>query len=193
MKKALSTLTIMLFGLSLSCWADEAISSNPRVRLETTMGNITLELNSKAAPKTVENFLSYVQSGFYNGTVFHRVMKGFMIQTGGLTKEMEKKPTRDQIKNEADNGLKNRRGTVAMARTGAPHSATAQFFVNTVDNAFLDHQNKSSRGWGYCVFGKVIKGMEVVFDIERVRVVTKMGRPNVPASPIILTQAIVVK
>lgn len=193
MKKIVSMLVMMLFVLSLSSWADETALANPRIRLETSMGDIILELNSEAAPKSVENFLSYVQSGFYDGTIFHRVMKGFMIQTGGLTREMEKKQTRGQIKNEADNGLKNRRGTVAMARTGAPHSATSQFFINTVDNAFLDHQSKSPRGWGYCVFGKVIKGMDVVFDIERVNVTSRMARQNVPTLPVILKRAVMVK
>ena len=193
MKKVLSMMMVMLFGLSLSCSAGETSPANPEVRLETTKGDIILELNSEAAPKSVENFLFYVKSGFYDGTVFHRVIKGFMIQTGGMTEEMAKKQTRDQIKNEADNGLKNRRGTVAMARTNSPHSATSQFFINTVDNAFLDHQNKSPRGWGYCVFGKVIKGMDVVFAIENVGVASRMGHQNVPTLPVVLKRAVIVE
>lgn len=193
MNKILSILIVMSFGLSLVCWADETPESRPIVKLETTKGDILLELDREKAPKSVENFLAYVQSGFYDGTIFHRVMKGFMIQTGGFTEKMDKKQTRDQIKNEADNSLKNRRGTVAMARTNVPHSATSQFFINTVDNAFLDHQDKSTRGWGYCVFGKVIKGMEVVFEIERVRVGTRMGHQNVPTLPVILKRAVIVE
>ena len=193
MNKILSILIVMSFGLSLVCWADETPESRPIVKLETTKGDILLELDREKAPKSVENFLAYVQSGFYDGTIFHRVMKGFMIQTGGFTEKMDKKQTRDQIKNEADNSLKNRRGTVAMARTNVPHSATSQFFINTVDNAFLDHQDKSTRGWGYCVFGKVIKGMDVVFEIERVRVGTRMGHQNVPTLPVILKRAVIVE
>ncbi|MCF6159674.1 MAG: peptidyl-prolyl cis-trans isomerase [wastewater metagenome] len=161
--------------------------------METTQGVIILELNPQAAPKTVENFLQYVQDGFYNGTNFHRVIKGFMIQGGGFTAEMQKKSTRAPVMNEADNGLKNHRGTIAMARTMDPHSATAQFFINTVDNAFLDHQGKTSRGWGYCVFGKVVKGMNVVDAIENSPTTTKQGYEDVPVSPIIIKQAVVEK
>ena len=134
-----------------------------------------------------------MQSGFYDGTIFHRVMKGFMIQAGGFTEDMTKKPTGDPIVNEADNGLKNRRGTVAMARTNSPHSATAQFFINTVNNSFLNHRGKSPRGWGYCVYGKVIKGIEVVHDIEKASVTSRMGHQNVPVSPIVIKRAVRVK
>ncbi|MDY7031626.1 MAG: peptidylprolyl isomerase [Thermodesulfobacteriota bacterium] len=167
--------------------------SNPRVHLETSLGNIVLELDPQAAPKTVENFLRYVRDGFYNGTVFHRVIKGFMIQGGGLTADMQRKPTHEPISNEADNGLKNNRGTVAMARTNRPHSATSQFFINTVDNGFLDHKNKSPRGWGYCVFGKVVEGMEVVDSIEGLPTTSKEGRKNVPISLPTINRAVVEK
>jgi peptidyl-prolyl cis-trans isomerase B (cyclophilin B) len=143
--------------LSGAAWAD-----NPRVSMQTSKGNIVLELYTDEAPDSVENFLAYVDDGFYDGTIFHRVIEGFMIQGGGFTPDMEKKPTRAPIDNEAENGLKNERGTIAMARTSDPHSATAQFFINHQDNAFLDHTAKTQRGWGYAVFGKVTEGMDVV-------------------------------
>jgi cyclophilin family peptidyl-prolyl cis-trans isomerase len=144
-------------------------SDNPKVRMETTMGVVELELNEKMAPRTVENFLRYVNDGFYNGTVFHRVIKSFMVQGGGFTTDYSKKSTHEPVPNEAFNGLKNDRGTIAMARTNAPHSATAQFFINTVNNDFLNFKDKSMRGWGYTVFGKVTKGMDVVDRIEKVK------------------------
>ena len=144
MKKIVSIFFIVLFCVAQSAWAG---SSNPRVLLETSKGVITLELDSKAAPKSVENFLGYVREGFYGGTIFHRVIKGFMIQGGGFTKDMQQKSTHAPITNEADNGLQNKRGTIAMARTMDPHSATAQFFINTVDNSFLDHKGKTSSNY----------------------------------------------
>ncbi|MBW1896574.1 MAG: peptidyl-prolyl cis-trans isomerase [Deltaproteobacteria bacterium] len=176
--------------MSQSAWADV---SHPRVRLETNLGAIVLELDAQKAPKTVENFLAYVRDGFYDGTTFHRVIKGFMIQGGGLTADMQKKPVKAQVKNEADNGLKNKRGTIAMARTGDPNSATAQFFINTVDNAPLDHREKSQPGWGYCVFGKVVEGMGVVDAIEGVKTESKTGRRNVPTTPVVIKQATVME
>ncbi len=139
-----------------------------RVRLSTTLGDITLELDADKAPKSVENFLQYVRDGHYEGTLFHRVIDGFMIQGGGYDENLEKKPTRDPIANEADNGLKNITGAVAMARTSVVDSATSQFFINVEDNAFLDHTEKSQEGWGYAVFGKVIEGMDVVEKIKGV-------------------------
>ena len=144
-----------------------AATGNPQVVLETSKGAITIELYPDKAPKTVENFIAYVKAGHYDGTVFHRVIDGFMVQGGGFDAKLTQKPTRAAIQNEADNGLKNKRGTVAMARTGDPHSATAQFFVNTADNAFLDHTGKNERGWGYTVFGKVVSGMDVVDAIGK--------------------------
>src|SRR5687768_15607065 len=139
-----------------------------RVRVETSLGAFEILLDAARAPATVQNFLDYVDAGHYDGTIFHRVIEGFMVQGGGFEASYEKKPTRPPIQNEADNGLKNLRGTVAMARTGDPHSATAQFFVNVADNAFLDHQAKAPQGWGYAVFGKVIEGMDVVDKIKGV-------------------------
>jgi cyclophilin family peptidyl-prolyl cis-trans isomerase len=133
-----------------------------KVLVETSLGNISLSLDAERAPKTVENFLSYVDAGHYAGTIFHRVIPGFMVQGGGFDAAFDKKLTRPPVQNEADNGLKNKRGTVAMARTSEPHSATAQFFVNVADNAFLDHKAKNPREWGYAVFGEVVDGMDVV-------------------------------
>ncbi|NJP82783.1 peptidyl-prolyl cis-trans isomerase, partial [Streptomyces sp. AA8] len=133
-----------------------------KVRLSTNHGDIVLELNSEKAPKTVQNFLEYVDAGHYNGTIFHRVISGFMIQGGGFTPDMEQKPANAPIENEANNGLQNNRGTVAMARTNDPHSASAQFFINTVDNDFLNHTSPTPQGWGYAVFGKVVEGDDVV-------------------------------
>ncbi len=144
-----------------------AATGNPQVVLETSKGAITLELYPDKAPRTVENFIAYVKAGHYDGTLFHRVIDGFMVQGGGFDTKLTQKPTRAAISNEADNGLKNKRGTAAMARTGDPHSATSQFFINTVDNAFLDHTGKNNRGWGYCVFAKVVSGMEVVDTIGK--------------------------
>ncbi|MDX9785733.1 MAG: peptidylprolyl isomerase [Desulfobacterales bacterium] len=166
-----------------------AESKLPQVRLETNKGAITLELNRDKAPKTVENFLSYVESGFYNGTIFHRVIKGFMIQGGGFTPDMAQKDTRGPVNNEADNGLSNSRGTIAMARTNDPHSATAQFFINAKNNPFLNHTAKSESGWGYCVFGKVVQGMDVVDAIEMV----ETGSQDVPTTPVVITHAVVLK
>lgn len=139
-----------------------------KVHMKTNMGTIVIELENQKAPNTVKNFLSYVKSGFYNGTIFHRVIDNFMIQGGGYTKSMQKKSTRKPIKNEAQNGLKNLRGTLAMARTADPHSATAQFFINVKDNDFLDFTTPVGSGWGYAVFGKVIKGMDTVDKIKKV-------------------------
>ncbi len=136
------------------------------VELKTSQGLIVLELNSEKAPNTVANFLQYVNDGHYNGTIFHRVIAGFMIQGGGMDKNLNEKQTRDPIKNEADNGLANNIGTIAMARTSDPHSATAQFFINVANNTFLNHTDKSQRGWGYVVFGKVVKGMDIVQRIS---------------------------
>ena len=140
-----------------------------KVKFETTLGSFTVELDEEKAPLTCENFLKYVKEGFYDGTVFHRVIKGFMIQGGGLTKDFNEKETHAPIKNEASNGLKNEKFTIAMARTPDPHSATAQFFINTVDNAYLDFRSETRDGWGYCVFGKVIEGTDTVEKIEKVK------------------------
>lgn len=190
MKKIIGMLIVAVLCMTHSVWAD---AQNPRVRMETNRGVIVLELDQKAAPKTVENFLQYVQDGFYDGTIFHRVIKKFMVQGGGFTQDLRQKPTQEPIANEAGNGLKNLRGTVAMARTSDPHSATAQFFINTVDNGFLDNKGKTSDTWGYCVFGKVVEGMNNVDVIENLPTTTKSGFRDVPTSTVIIEKAVVVK
>lgn len=164
-----------------------ASNSNPRVVIHTSMGEIGLELFADKAPISVENFLRYAQSGFYDGTIFHRVISHFMIQGGGLTTDMKDKPTSEPIINEAPNGLSNKRGTVAMARTSAPHSATSQFFINVQDNKNLDYTSQgSSSGWGYAVFGKVISGMEVVDKIRFVETSTVAPYSDVPVEPVLI-------
>jgi peptidyl-prolyl cis-trans isomerase B (cyclophilin B) len=156
MKKILITCLGLLIAMTTEA------SDTPRVKLETSQGDIVLELNRAKAPKTVANFIAYVKKGHYDGTIFHRVIKGFMIQGGGYDKNFNEKDTMAPVENEADNGLRNDRGTIAMARTNDPHSATAQFFINHKDNGFLNHTAKNARGWGYAVFGKVIEGMDTV-------------------------------
>ncbi|MFO1321661.1 MAG: peptidylprolyl isomerase [Burkholderiales bacterium] len=157
------------------------------VEMKTNLGTIVLELNAEKAPKTVENFLRYVKEGFYKGTIFHRVIPGFMAQGGGFTQDMQQKPTHEPVQNEANNGLLNTVGTIAMARTPNPHSASAQFFINVADNGFLNHTAPTTRGWGYCVFGKVTKGMDVVQAI--VSVPTGPGGPmpsDVPQKAVVI-------
>ncbi len=163
----------------------------PRVDLVTTKGTIVLELDPAAAPKTVENFLTYVRSGFYDGTIFHRVIPGFMIQGGGMTAQMQRKPTRAPIPNEASNGLKNTIGTIAMARTQDPNSATAQFFINLADNPFLDYRGGGPAGAGYAVFGHVVAGMDVVEAIAKVPTGFRDGHHDVPVDPIVIEKATV--
>jgi cyclophilin family peptidyl-prolyl cis-trans isomerase len=186
--------TLILAGAAtLASFTANADADHPRVQLQTNMGNITVELDRKAAPNTVENFIKYVDDGSYNGTIFHRVISDFMIQGGGFTPDYNQKKTRAPIKNEANNGLKNVRGTIAMARTGDPHSATTQFFINTVDNGFLNHTSQSMQGWGYAVFGKVVEGMETVDKIRAVP--TGRGGPfpsDVPREKVIINKATVV-
>jgi peptidyl-prolyl cis-trans isomerase B (cyclophilin B) len=162
------------------------------VELQTNHGTIRVELDDAKAPVTVANFLSYVEKGHYNGTVFHRVIKGFMIQGGGFEPGMKQKPTVEPIQNEANNGLKNDHYTLAMARTSAPHSASAQFFINTTDNDFLNFKSESPNGWGYAVFGKVIAGKEVVDAIEGVKTGNRGGHGDVPLEDVVITQATVV-
>ena len=186
---ALATMTLWISQTTVL-----AAEDNPRVRMQTNMGVVEMELYRDKAPKTVENFLRYAQDGFYDGTIFHRVIKSFMIQGGGFTTDYTKKPTRSPVANEADNGLKNDRGTVAMARTSDPHSATAQFFINVVDNGFLNHRTPTPRGWGYTVFGRVTEGMDVVDEIRRVK--TGSGGPfgkDVPQEPVIIEKMTVVQ
>ena len=167
--------------------------SHPLVKLETSMGDITLELYPDKAPVTVANFLEYVNAGFFDGTIFHRVIPGFMIQGGGLDAQMNKKATRAPIKNEADNGLTNDAYTTAMARTNNPDSATAQFFINVANNTFLNHKGKTPQGWGYAVFGKVVKGKEVVDKIKAVATTTQGDYENVPQEPVTILKATVVQ
>ncbi|RZI82626.1 MAG: peptidyl-prolyl cis-trans isomerase [Rubrivivax sp.] len=159
------------------------------VELQTTAGVIRLELDDEKAPATVENFLNYVRSGHYNGTIFHRVIKGFMLQGGGFEPGLKQKPTVEPIQNEANNGLKNDHYTVAMARTSAPHSASAQFFINTTNNDFLNFKSETSSGWGYAVFGKVVAGTEVVDQIEKVKTGRSGGHDDVPLENVVITQA----
>ena len=161
------------------------------ITLKTTLGDIVIELDYDKAPNTAKNFEDYVKSGFYKGTIFHRVIKGFMIQGGGLEKDMNQKETNAPIKNEADNGLKNDRGTIAMARTMDPHSATAQFFINTVNNDMLNFRSKDLNGWGYCVFGKVVSGMDVVDKIEASKTTTVSYYQDVPVQTIEILDATV--
>lgn len=159
------------------------------IRLKTNQGDILLELDEEKAPKTCANFIQYVEDGFYNGTIFHRVINNFMIQGGGFEPGLKEKPTRDPIKNEAANGLSNLNGTIAMARTNQPHSATAQFFINVKDNEFLDHPGQD--GWGYCVFGRVTEGLDVVHKIKEMATTTKMFHQDVPVDDIIIEKAAV--
>jgi cyclophilin family peptidyl-prolyl cis-trans isomerase len=183
MERRVFGLMMILFSLlSVNVHA----AQNPKVVLETSMGDITLELYPDKAPATVKNFLTYADEKFYDGTVFHRVISGFMIQGGGMTADMNEKPTHSPILNEADNGLKNDRGTIAMARTNDPNSATAQFFINAKDNTFLNFRSKTIEGYGYCVFGKVTKGLDVVDAIEKTPTTTKGFFQDVPAKPVII-------
>jgi peptidyl-prolyl cis-trans isomerase B (cyclophilin B) len=156
------------------------------ITLHTNHGDILIELDFDKAPNTAANFKQYAEEGFYTNTIFHRVIDGFMIQGGGMTEDMEQKKTRAQIQNEADNGLKNTLGTLAMARTSDPHSATGQFFINVKDNSFLDHTSKTSQGWGYCVFGKVVGGMDVVNKIKAVKTGTHGHHQDVPKEAVII-------
>lgn len=164
-----------------------------KVKLSTNHGDIVLRLDAEKAPATVENFLQYVRDGFYDGTVFHRVINNFMVQGGGMQPGMQQKKTRDPIQNEADNGLKNLRYSVAMARTGDPHSATAQFFINVADNDFLNHSGKNVQGWGYAVFGEVVEGQDVVDAIKAVPTGSKAGHQDVPKEDVIISKAEVVE
>jgi peptidyl-prolyl cis-trans isomerase B (cyclophilin B) len=195
MKRLMMFVMVMVFGLAGFAAAQddaskkdsgEAEMGNPVVVIKTSMGEITVELNQKAAPKTVANFLQYAKDGHYDGTIFHRVIKGFMVQGGGFTSDMAQKTVRDPIKNEADNGLSNRIGTIAMARTNIVDSATAQFFINTVNNNNLDFKSADARGYGYCVFGKVTEGMDVVQAIEGVPTANKGRLQNVPSQTVMI-------
>jgi len=187
----------ILFGVlsvlvaATSTYAAEG--GNPVVIMKTSMGDIKIELDKAKAPVTVENFLGYVNDKFYDGTIYHRVIPAFMIQGGGFDKDMSQKKTKAAIKNEASNGLKNTNGTIAMARTSDPNSATAQFFINTKDNVFLDYKNDTPQGMGYAVFGKVVDGMDVVKKIEQVKTTSKGPYENVPVTPVVIESIRVVE
>ncbi|HBA88927.1 MAG TPA: cyclophilin [Geobacter sp.] len=174
----------LVLGLAVSAFAAEG--KNPVVVMETSLGKVKIELFQNEAPISVKNFLDYTNSGFYDGTIFHRVIPGFMIQGGGFSAELHQKPTQAPIKNEAANGLKNDRGTLAMARTGVVDSATAQFFVNVVDNNFLNHRPGGPQAYGYAVFGKVLEGMDVVDKIAAVQTGMQKGFQNVPVTPVVI-------
>jgi peptidyl-prolyl cis-trans isomerase B (cyclophilin B) len=174
-----------------SAGAATAPAANPRVALDTNKGRIVIELYADKAPKTVKNFLDYVKAGHYNNTIFHRVIPGFMIQGGGFTPDMSEKPTRGPIQNEADNQVLNQRGTLAMARTGDPNSATAQFFINLANNGFLNFTSKTPAGWGYTVFGNVVEGMDVVDAIAQLPTTTKGMYENVPTQAVVIQKATV--
>jgi cyclophilin family peptidyl-prolyl cis-trans isomerase len=185
----LAAAAIFLAGSTLA----QTPAANPKVLLKTTMGDITLELYPAKAPITVKNIIDYVNAKFYDGLIFHRVMPGFMIQCGGLTADMREKPNNAPIKNEAGNGLKNDRGSVAMARLPEPDTASSQFFINLVNNDGLNHRNNTPEGFGYCVFGKVVAGMSVVDAIAKVPTGSKRGHGDVPLEPITILSASVVK
>ena len=159
------------------------------IRLQTNHGKITVKLYEEKAPETCANFKQYVESGFYDNTIFHRVIKGFMIQGGGFSDDMQQKSGNDPIKNEADNGIKNEIGTLAMARTSDPHSASSQFFINASNNSFLDFTAPTSNGWGYCVFGKVVDGLDIIKTIEAVSTESQAGHQDVPSEPVVIEKA----
>lgn len=167
-------------------------ASNPKVLIETSKGNITIELDAKNAPISTANFISYVKDGFYDGTIFHRVIPNFMVQGGGMNPDMSEKPTKPSIQNEANNGLTNERGALAMARTQAPHSASSQFFINVADNTFLNFKSETPQGWGYAVFGKVTEGMEVVDAIVGVKTGNHGAHQDVPIEPVLMDRVSVI-
>ncbi len=207
MKRLIYTMSFLVLLLT-ACSADKTTSveatnatqsngdkmaANPQVKIETTLGDITLELDAKNAPISTENFITYVKSGHYDGTIFHRVIPNFMVQGGGMNPDMSEKPSKASIQNEANNGLKNDKGTVAMARTNDPHSASAQFFINIKDNDFLNFRSEDMQGWGYAVFGKVVDGMDVVDKIEKVQTGDTGFHQDVPQDPIILNKVTVIE
>ncbi len=191
-KKTTSILFATLFCVFAITAQSFAAPTGTQVKLETNMGDIVIALDEEKAPITTANFISYVNDGFYDGLIFHRVINAFMIQGGGFTPDMSQKATKGTIKNEANNGLKNKEYTIAMARTNDPHSASSQFFINSKDNAFLDYTRSSGSGWGYAVFGEVIEGQEVVDAIEKVKTTKKGFYSDVPAAPIVIIKASVI-
>ena len=199
MKQLLGLMLAAIVGLLPLTGYSEVNQSNAKgagmvkVTMETSKGVITMELDRQKAPVTVENFVQYAAAGHYDGTIFHRVIPGFMIQGGGFDNNMKQKPTNPPIKIEADNGLKNSRGTVAMARTSDPNSATSQFFINVTDNGFLDYKSPTTQGWGYAVFGRVTDGMDVVEAIEKVQTGNKSGHQNVPIEEVVIQKVTIVE
>ena len=199
MKQLLGIFLVMAVGMLPTITFSQDVNSSSKgagmitVIMETTKGNITLALDNEKAPETVANFVKYAQSGHYDGTIFHRVIPGFMIQGGGFDLDMNQKSTNAPIRIEADNGLKNLNGTVAMARTNDPNSATSQFFINVKDNGFLDHTSPTPQGWGYTVFGKVTDGMDTVSSIEGVKTATVQGHQDVPTTEVVITKVTVVE
>lgn len=183
---------LFIASFSLAAQA-EGGSAQPKVKLSTNHGDIVIALNADKAPETVKNFIQYVESGFYDGTIFHRVIENFMIQGGGFDESFQQKKTQAPIQNEADNGLSNKRGSIAMARTGDPHSATAQFFINTKDNDFLNYRGKTLQDWGYAVFGEVIEGMDVVDAIRQVSTTMRGPHQDVPAENVVIEKASVIE
>ena len=179
----------LVLASSIGTTATAADGGAPQVVLETSQGAITVELFAEQAPLSVANFLGYVRAGYYDDTIFHRVIPGFMVQGGGMTSDMIRKPAREPVANEANKGLANTRGTLALARTQEPHSATSQFFINVVDNGFLDHQSETARGWGYAVFGRVSAGMDVVDAIAAMPTGVVDGTPDVPLEAIVIESA----
>ena len=191
MRKLLMSCLLLAAALVLGPACQAQAGGTTMVTLQTTKGDIVLELDAEKAPNTTKNFLEYVKSGFYDGTIFHRVIPGFMIQGGGFDKNMVQKATREPIENEANNGLKNNTYTIAMARTQAPHSATAQFFINVTDNTLLHFTAPTMQGWGYAVFGKAVKGQEVVDAIAKVATTSHYPHQDVPVEPVIITKAVI--
>jgi len=192
-QNAMTLLSSALVAALLFFFVNPANAANPMIKLSTSKGDIVLELYADKAPDTVANFQQYVSDGFFDGLIFHRVISGFMIQGGGFTPDMKQKEAGDPIENEADNGLKNETGTIAMARTGDPHSATAQFFINLEDNGFLDHTAKNQQGWGYAVFGKVTEGLDVVKEIGNVDTGRSGSYSDVPVEPVVIESATLVE
>jgi peptidyl-prolyl cis-trans isomerase B (cyclophilin B) len=170
-----------------------SMSTNPRVKMTTSLGDIVITLDAAKAPKTVANFLAYVNDGFYNGTIFHRVIDGFMVQGGGFEPGLKQKPTKANVENEANNGLKNNKYTLAMARTSDPHSATAQFFINVANNDFLNHTAPTAQGWGYAVFGEVTEGKDIVDKMKAVATANSGFHQNVPTTDLVITKAVVLE
>lgn len=188
----LNMVAAMLLLLVTVAHSDQSTWNKNMVTMKTSLGELTIELYPKEAPETVRNFLEYVEDGFFDGTIFHRVIPGFVVQGGGLTPDMQPRTTRAPIANEADNGLKNHKGTLSMARTSNPDSATSQFFINLVDNAFLDFTAKTPQGWGYAVFAKVVSGMEVVEKMGKVPTHNASGHQDVPVEPVVIEKAEIV-